>query len=130
MLALVIGATFCAKAQVTIPKGKALLIEFNNDSSRLTVPQGKVWYIVNVLTAPGKIGTYIYLKSLNDKNLSTSNLIESNLLLFGKSEQPAFNFPFVLPSTTTFELVIMDGFYRKSGSEKKAYLNVIEVNEE
>lgn len=128
VFALVFGASINGKAQITIPKGKALLMEFTNDSARFTVPQGKVWYVVNVFTAPGKVGSYIYLKSINDKNLSSSKFIETNLLLFGKSEQPPVNYPIVFPSETTFELILMDGFYNKS--EKTAYLNVIEVNEE
>lgn len=130
LLALVFSATFYVKAQISIPKGKALLIEFNNDSSRFMVPQGKTWYVLNVFTAPGKMDTYIYLKSLNDKTLSTSKFTESQLLLFGKSERPAFNFPLVLPSATTFELIILNGLYSKYDSEKSAYINVIEVNEE
>lgn len=119
-----------AKAQYMIPAGKVLLIEFTSAGSSFTVPEGKAWYLVNVFAAPGKTGNYIYLKSINGKNLSDSKLTENNLFLFGGTEKSTFHFPIIFPSGTSFELQFMkDILAVKDTNEKIAFLNVIEVSQ-
>jgi hypothetical protein len=119
-----------ANAQYLLPSGKVLLIEFSSGGSSFTVPEGKAWFLVNVFAAPGKTGNYIYLKSINGKNLSDSKFLETNLVLFGGTEKSTFQFPIIFPSGTSFELQFMkDLLLLKDTNDKIAFLNVIEVNQ-
>ena len=131
-LILVLALAFVAfttvlKAQTSIPNGKVRLIEFTNDSAAFTVPEGKAWYIINVFTATGNYPISIYLKSLNDKELTSRRVYGSNVLLFGK-EESIIKFPIAFPSGTKFEMIILKMGLINEYSDQTAYLNYIEVD--
>ncbi len=108
-------------AQAGIPKGKAHLVEFTNETAKFKVPEGKTWYIYNVFydrkfkSGTEEKDTRISLKSLN--NIA----FKFGQALFFVNVFQNLNAPLIFPEKTTFELEISD----PSGS--KAVINYIEV---
>ncbi len=139
-------------AQIAIPKGKAQLIEFTNSTAKFTVPAGKTWYIVNLISNGAanikpdvefpKSNNYdevrVYIRSIDNHILTDiSQKIIGPLFYIGRGEntERITPMPFVLSENTTIEFVISTGSWRSNGAGElkkndsiKAYINFIEVD--
>lgn len=110
---------FCSlsvDAQPNTPKGKEQLVEFNNTTGKFTVPEGKTWYIYNILSDVENLDgerTRIKLKSVNDLVFSGGGPI---VYKYGV----AMNFPLIFKENTKFEFDI-------NHSATKAIMTYIEV---
>ena len=124
-------SVFTATAQIEIPKGKPQLVEFYNSNSKFKVPEGKSWYIVNVFSQETSGPVYVYMNSLNGKDLTRKNDFGIRLFESAKSERlKPVSLPILLPQGSDFQLVIVSdhilGGYRVS--DQTAWLNYIEVD--
>lgn len=123
-------------AQTTMPKGKAQLIEFTNETAKFTVPAGKTWYIINAFfdykvdlkynTSGEKISkdedTQVFIKSINGKILTDLSINKLG---------PMFSGSLVLPENTIIEFIITSGSWIWGPIKQynlNAYLNLIEVD--
>ena len=135
-------------AQATIPKGKAQLIEFTNETAKFTVPEGKTWHVFSIFSdyvVGGKFNYYelvnetetrfeesecvrIFLKDLNgiEKTNYIKNIYATQLF---HCEGAGIPYPIVFPEKTTFNLIILKGnlgFLQLYGGA--AYISLIEVD--
>jgi len=115
--------TSSVNAQSNVPKGKAQLIEFTNETAKFTVPEGKTWYIYNIFCEQ------YYTQGTEEKEAGI--LFKSiNNIIFNKGKGPTvyyyntglvLNFPIVFTEKTQFELEIFN-------SGKKAIITYVEVD--
>ena len=135
-------------AQATIPKGKAQLIEFTNETAKFTIPEGKTWYVYSIFSDYVVGGTVkyneyakedrleeskdvrIFLKDLNgiEKTNYIKNIYATQL--FRSSDaSTVIPYPIVFPEKTTFNLIILKG---NLGSLQlyggNAYISLVETD--
>ena len=109
-------------AQAGIPKGKAHLVEFTNETAKFKVPEGKTWYIYNVF------GERRFLQGVEEKDLriilkSINNInFKSGPVLYYYNTGLTINYPLIFPEKKSFELEI----YAPAGS--KTVMTYIEVD--
>jgi hypothetical protein len=109
-------------AQAGIPKGKAHLVEFTNETAKFKVPEGKTWYIYNVF-CERKYNKGAEVESTRILISSINNIkFKNGPSIFNQNVGQNLNAPLIFPEKTTFELEISD----PSGS--KAVINYIEVD--
>lgn len=122
MTLFISGCFFASNAQTTIPKGKAQLIEFTNESAKFTVPEGKTWILYNAFSdyctemktdAVGgltSISIHIFIKSINDvTKTDLTKLILGTQLYLSKDATKSIGMPIILPEKTKFELILVSG---------------------
>ena len=135
-------------AQATIPKGKAQLIEFTNETAKFTVPEGKTWHVFSIFSdyvVGGKFNYYelvnetrfeesecvrIFLKDLN--GIEKTNYIKNiygTQLYRSTNASTVIPYPIIFPEKTIFSLSILKG---DLGSLQlyggAAYISLIEVD--
>jgi hypothetical protein len=137
-------------AQVSIPKGKAQLIDFTNATAKFTVPAGKTWYIMNIFSdCATNIKPNTQYPDENDyeevrvfiKNIDNNLLTDFSKNKFGPVVYRGPNheriqpMPIVLSENSIIEFIISSGDWGKigAGGIKKndvlnAFLNYIEVD--
>ena len=135
------------KAQTDVPKGKAQLIEFTNETAKFTVPDGKTWLVYSVFSDYCTGGTIkyneyskeneldgakeirIFLKDMNgiEKTNLTKNIY--GVQLFRSSDaSTVIPYPIILPEKTTFNLIILKGdLGNPQLYNGKAYISLIET---
>ena len=111
-------------AQTEVPKGKAQLIEFTNETAKFTVPEGKTWLVYSVFSDYVTEGTInfneyskekelvgtkeirIFLKDLNgiEKTNYTKNIYGTQLFR-STNASTVIPYPIILPEKTTFNLI-------------------------
>ncbi len=110
-------------AQIAIPNGKAQLIEFTNATAKLTVPEGKSWYIYSAFmdnqvvnyTESSYDMTYILIKGINGKiHTDLTKNIYGTRLYAGRSGNGNISYPLIFPEKTIIEFIILAGEYNKS----------------
>ena len=135
-------------AQTTIPKGKAQLIEFTNETAKFTVPEGKTWIIYSIFSEYGvdgvvkidehsKNNTYytgldirIFLKDLNgiEKTNYVKNIYGTQLY-HSRNASTVIPYPIIFPEKTSFNLMILKG---DLGNIQlyggKAYISLVETD--
>jgi hypothetical protein len=135
-------------AQTEVPKGKAQLIEFTNETAKFTVPEGKTWLVYSVFSDYVTEGTInvneyskekelvgtkeirIFLKDLNgiEKTNYTKNIYGTQLFR-STNASTVIPYPIILPEKTTFNLIILKG---DLGSPQlyggKAYISLVETD--
>ena len=135
-------------AQITIPTGKARLIEFTNANAQFSVPEGKAWIIYSVFSdyavdgvmkyeeyfkedrLKDELGVRVFLKDLNGvektnliKNVYGPQLYRSNTIATGIS------YPIIFTEKTTFNLILLKGDLSKIKLYKGAgYISLMEID--
>lgn len=120
-----------SKAQTTIPKGKAQLIEFTNATAKFTVPSGKTWYLNSVFSNYDRnLNIKVYIKSINSNILTDLTKNEYGTLLYHSRDMGfVIKFPLIFPENTNFELIILSGDWDvQTICNKKSFLNYIETD--
>jgi hypothetical protein len=134
-------------AQTAIPKGKVQLIEFNNATSKFTVPDGKTWIIYNIFSEYAVDGVVkisehtnekyfdyldvrIFLKELNgvEKTNYIKNIYGTQLYR-STDAATVIPYPIIFPEKTTFNLIILKGdlgFLQLHGGA--AYISLVETD--
>jgi hypothetical protein len=131
-------------AQNVIANGDAKLIEFKNETAKFIVPEGKTWIIYSAFSdyfTDLKLNEYgnntqesihIFFKSINEtvKTDLNKKLFGPSLFTSMENVSTHMGFPIILPEKTSFELVLVKGFYFKDlkpylGS---GYLSIVEVS--
>lgn len=135
------------KAQITIPNGKAKLLEFNNETSNFMVPDGKSWMVYSVFSDCGvdgisKYDEYrkknilenfltirVFLKTLNGEEKTNSQKNIFSTIFFNSGiGLSTIAYPIVFPSKTNFSFIILKG---ELGSLQlhngKGYISLIEI---
>lgn len=121
-------------AQTSVPNGKAQLTEFTNATAKFTVPAGKTWEILSVLTSTdeGDKQMQVLIKTINGNTLTDLSTKMYGPSLCGSHNYSSVavpvQYPIVLPENTTFELVIITTGATPSLCYKKAFLNYIETS--
>jgi len=140
--------TLSGNAQTSIPKGKAQLIEFTNETAQFRVPEGKSWFIYSIFSdyvvdGVVKFNEYtktneytddldirIFLKDLNgtEKTNYIKNIYGTQLYR-SSNASTVIPFPVIFPEKTTFNLIVLKGGL---GTLKlhngKAYISIMEVD--
>jgi hypothetical protein len=134
-------------AQIDVPKGKAQLIEFTNETAKFTVPEGKTWMVYSVFSDYVTEGTInineysqekelvgtkeirIFLKDLNGiEKTNYSKNIYGTQLFRSSNASTVITYPIILPEKTTFNLIILKGDLGSPQLYKgKAYISLIET---
>ncbi|MEY3048292.1 MAG: hypothetical protein RL365_330 [Bacteroidota bacterium] len=140
--------SFSVKAQTTVTKGKAQLIEFTNETAKFTVPEGKTWHVYSIFSDYVIGGTVkydeylkenrlegykdirIFLKDLN--GIEKTNYIKNiygTQLFRSTNGSTVIPYPIIFPEKTTFNLIILKG---DLGSLQlyggKAYISIVETD--
>jgi hypothetical protein len=118
-------------AQTSMPKGKAQLIEFTNETAKFIVPEGKTWTIYNAFTTvPQDENIYsIWVKSINGIIITDISKKIFGKILYSSYTLVDIILPLILPENTTIELVVLkkdDATGIKSLYDQIAFLNYIE----
>jgi len=135
-------------AQTTIPKGKAQLIEFTNETGKFTVPEGKTWHMYSIFSDYVADGTVkydeytkenqlvgekdirIFLKDLNgiEKTNYVKNIYGTQLFR-SLNSSTVIPYPLIFPERTSFNLIILKG---NMGNLQlyggKAYISLMETD--
>ena len=129
-LVLLVTINSVSISQVTIPKGKSQLVEFNNETANFTVPEGKTWIIYNIFSdyiVGGKLqyndrkernelkdtkAVRIYLKKLNGNELTNKqkNIFGTQMYRSDGFSNGNIQYPIIFPEKTTFSLVVFKGY--------------------
>jgi hypothetical protein len=134
-------------AQNTIAKGDAKLLEFKNATAKFIVPEGKTWviysafsdYLTDFKSTENGISVepiHIFIKSMNEtvktdlsKKLFGPSLFTSMEL---NNTPKLMAFPIILPEKTSFELILVKGFYEQEVGPKPylgtGYLSIVEMS--
>lgn len=130
--------TSSVTAQTTIPKGKAQLIEFTNETAKFTVPEGKTWiiysifseYVVDIDEYSNSLDIRIFLKDLNgiEKTNYVKNIYGTQLYR-STNVSTVIPYPIIFPEKTSFNLIILKGDLGKLQLYGgKAYISLVETD--
>jgi hypothetical protein len=130
-------------AQNFIAQGDAKLLEFNNETAKFIVPEGKTWVIYSAFSDyftdlrfneyGGNIqeSIHIFIKKMNEKVKTdlSKKLFGPSLFTSMENVSTHMGFPIILPEKTTFELVLVKGFYFKDLQPYLGlgYLSIVEM---
>ena len=123
-----IVCSLSGNAQTTIPKGKAQLIEFTNETAMFTVPEGKTWHVYSIFSdyvaggtvkydeyskenqLQGQKDIRIFLKDLNgiEKTNYVKNIYGTQLFR-SSNASTVIPYPIIFPEKTSFNLIILKG---------------------
>ncbi len=119
---------FSVKAQTTVSKGKAQLIEFTNANAKFTVPAGKTWYINQVFSFYYG-GIDVFIKGINGTELTNLELRKYGTNVYNDVNK-SIQFPIIFPENTIFELIITRSQPGEPPtiSDQIAYINFIETD--
>jgi hypothetical protein len=131
-------------AQNTIAKGDAKLLEFKNATAKFIVPEGKTWVIYSAFSDyftdlrfdefGGNIqeSIHIFIKSMNEtiKTDLSKKLFGPSLFTSMENVSTHMGFPIILPEKTSFELILVKGFYFKDLKPYlgTGYLSIVEMS--
>ena len=151
IVALFLSAfTSISSAQTSIPKGKAMITEFTNLSSKFTVPAGKTWYIVNIfsdcaanlvksddLKSLNYSEVRIFIKSINGSTLTDLTINKFGPVVYrGPNHERVHPMPIVLPENSIIEFVITTGDWSSldqtikiiKNDKLNAFINIVEID--
>ena len=130
-------------AQNTIAKGDAKLLEFKNATAKFIVPEGKTWVIYSAFSdyfTDFRLEEYnniqesihIFIKSMNEtiKTDLSKKLFGPSLFTSMENISTHMGFPIILPEKTSFELILVKGFYFKDLKPYlgTGYLSIVEMS--
>ena len=131
-------------AQNTIAKGDAKLLEFKNATAKFIVPEGKTWVIYSAFSdyfTDLRFDEYgnniqesihIFIKSMNEtiKTDLSKGLFGPSLFTSMENVSTHMGFPIILPEKTSFELILVKGFYFKDLKPYlgTGYLSIVEMS--
>ena len=131
-------------AQNTIAKGDAKLLEFKNATAKFIVPEGKTWVIYSAFSdyfTDYRLDEYgnniqesihIFIKSMNEtiKTDLSKKLFGPSLFTSMENISTHMGFPIILPEKTSFELILVKGFYFKDLKPYlgTGYLSIVEMS--